>query len=654
MPVMASHEAPDWMHAAAAKPLPPHDEKADAALLYSDTSVIVLSKDKVRTHVRQVFKILRPEGRHYGNFFVYTSGREKVTFMRGWCIPAHGKDYETQDKDIVDQAPMAVPGIELITDLRRKFVEIPAPDPGNVVGYEYETEEQPYFLQNQWHIQDREPTKETHFRLELPAGWHYKASWIHHSEISPQQTGSNKWEWSATDVPGIRHEEQMPPIAGIASGMIISFTPPGGAPDHNDLLSWNDMGKWYDGLTGERMAATPPIKQEVSSITGSQANTLAKMQAIAEYIQNQIRYIAIELGIGGWQPHSAADVYAHRYGDCKDKATLTISMLQGIGVEGYYVIINASRDAVGGDDPAHNGFNHAITAIRLPEGLDDPSLVATIIHPKLGRLLFFDPTDEVTPFGQIRGALQSNYGLLVGPDGGELVQLPRQQPVMAGIKRLGKLELDANGTLYGEVAESRIGDRAAQVRWTLRTASAEKEKTEIIETLLSDSLGSFQLTGSNFNNVADRKQPLGVNYAFQARDYAKSAGDMVLVRPRVLGSKSSGLLETNEPRKFAIEFDSPVHDSDNFDITLPSDYEVVDIPAPVDVDFGFADYHSKTEVTGSTLHYARTFEVKDVSIPVSKAEELKKFYRIIATDEHSTVVLKRRIQAPGAGAVVNK
>jgi len=651
---MASHEAPAWMHAAAANALFPRDEKVVAALLYSDTSVTVVSRDKIRTHVRQVYKILRPEGRSYGNFFVYTSARQKVTFMRGWCIPAQGKDYETQDKDIIDQAPMAVPGIELITDLRRKVVQIPAPDPGNVVGYEYETEELPYFLQDRWQIQEREPLKETHYRLELPAGWQYKASWIHHSEISPQQTGSNQWEWSATDVPGIRHEEQMPPIAGIASGMIISFIPPGGAPDHNDFLTWNDMGKWYDGLTGERMAATPAIKQETSSITSRQANTLAKMQAIAEYIQNQIRYIAIELGIGGWQPHSAADVLAHRYGDCKDKATLTISMLHGIGIEGYYVIINASRDAVRGDDPAHNGFNHAIIAIRLPEGLDDPSLVATIVHPKLGRLLFFDPTDEVTPFGQIRGALQSNYGLLVGPDGGELVQLPLQQPAMAGVQRLGKLELDTNGTLYGEVAESRTGDRAAQVRWSLRSASADKEKTEIIETLLSDSLGRFQLTGLKFSNVNDRKQPLGVNYAFQTRDYAKNAGDMLLFRPRVLGSKSSGLLETNEPRKFAIELDAPVRDFDNFDIVLPSDYEVADIPSPVDVDFGFADYHSKTEVIHNTLHYTRTFEVKDVSIPASKADELKKFYRIIATDEHNSVVLKRRIQAPGAGTTANQ
>ena len=65
------------------------------------------------------------------------------------------------------------------------------------------------------------------------------------------------------------------------------------------------------------------------------------------------------------------------------------------------------------DAPAHNGFNHVILAIKLPDDVKDPSLIAVIQHPKLGRILFFDPTYDVfIPFGQIEGYLQANYGLL--------------------------------------------------------------------------------------------------------------------------------------------------------------------------------------------------------------------------------------------------
>jgi hypothetical protein len=60
----------------------------------------------------------------------------------------------------------------------------------------------------------------------------------------------------------------------------------------------------------------------------------------------------------------------------------------------------------------------------------------------------------------------------------------------------------------------------------------------------------------------------------------------------------------------------------------------------VDADYGFASYHSKTEVKGNLINYPRTFEVKELSVPLSRAEELKTFYRVIASDECNTVVLK--------------
>ena len=155
------------------------------------------------------------------------------------------------------------------------------------------------------------------------------------------------------------------------------------------------MGSWYENLFSGRMDASEPIKQEVNALVAGKATTLAKMQAIAGFVQHDIRYVEIQLGIGGWQPHAAPDVFSHRYGDCKDKATLMRTMLREIGVDSYHVVINAQRGVVTRDTPAHNGFNHVILAIKLPDDVNDPSLIAVIQHPKLGRILFFDPTNEV-------------------------------------------------------------------------------------------------------------------------------------------------------------------------------------------------------------------------------------------------------------------
>lgn len=631
-------EAPSWMHAAAAAPLPPHDEKTDAVMLYSESVVTVQSADKIKTHVRIVYKILRPGGRDYGIVQIPFNAHSKVTGLRGWCIPAQGKDYEVKDKEAVEVSIPRVAGSELISDVKDKLLEIPARDPGNIVGYEYEEEEQPMVLQNIWSFQREIPGREMHYTLQLPPGWEFKASWVNYPEAKPNQNG-NQSEWVVNDVPALRQEAQMPPISGLSGQLIVSFLPPGGVST-NGFSSWPQMGKWYLNLTSGRRDASPQITQQVATLTASAKTPLDKMKVLANFVQHDVRYVAIELGVGGWQPHPAAEIFDHHYGDCKDKATLLASMLSQIGVESFYVLINTERGSVTPQTPANIGFNHAIIAIKLPAAVSDPSLVATIQHPRLGTILYFDPTNEYTPFGEIGGYLQENYGLLVTTDGGELVELPKQEPAMNSIARSGKLTLDLSGTLKGEVDETRMGDRASSERWMLRSVSKTSDQIKPIEDLLSGSLSLFHITKATVENLNQTDRPFGFHYAFEAQNYAKNAGGLLLVRPRVLGINANGVLETKEPRKFPIEFEGPARDTDSFDITIPSGYIVDDLPPAVDADYGFASYHSKTEVKGNLIHYSRTFEVKELSVPVAQAADLKKFYRIIAGDERNTVVLK--------------
>jgi Domain of Unknown Function with PDB structure (DUF3857)/Transglutaminase-like superfamily len=632
-------DAPQWMHALVNAPIPAHDEKTDAVLLYSETNVNVVSADKIKTVVREAYKILRPQGRDRGDIIVFLNSTRKVNSLHGWCIPAQGKDFEVKDKEAMELSPPMIKGAELIDDVKVRVLHIPAPDPGNIVGYEYEVEEHPLMLQREWRFQEEVPVRESRYSLQLPTGWEYKASWLNYPKGEPSPAGSNGFQWVVSNVKALRKEQDMPPVEGLEGQMILSLIPPAG-PSLSGFADWQQMGNWYSNLTSGRFDPSPEIKQKALALTSAMPAQLEKMRALARFVQHDIRYVAIELGIGGWQPHPAPDVFTHRYGDCKDKATLMRSMLHEIGVDSYYVIINTERGSITPATPAHNGFNHAITAIKLPDGLTDPSLVAIKEDPKLGRLLFFDPTDDLTPFGQIRGPLQANYGLLVTAQGGQLVELPKQPSAMNGIQRSARLTLDAAGRLQGEVQELRFGDRASLQRYTQQTIAKETERIKPIESLLAGSLANFQVVKASIQNLNQPDQPFGFNYTFVANNYAQNAGNLLLVRPRVFGTKTSGILETKEPRQFPVEFEGPVKDTDSFEITLPSGYVVDELPPPVDVDFGFASYHSKTENKGNVIDYTRTFEVKELSVPVSKAEELKRFYRIIASDERNTVVLK--------------
>ena len=636
----AAADAPAWMHAAAAAPLPAHDDKADAVTVYSEDITVVQSEGKIKNIERRAYKILRPGGKEYGVAIAEFDSERKITAMKAWCIPAQGKDYEVKDKEALDISLAGVESSELITDMKDRILRIPAAEPGNVVGYEIEIEAKPYILQDRWSFQHRIPVREARYTLQLPAGWEYKATWINHAEISPIAAGANQWQWVASEVPAIKEEEDMPPWRGIAAQMIVSLLPPG-VSGKKGFENWAEMARWESNLVQGRRDPSPELKQKVAEITASASTPLAKMQAIAAFVQKDIRYVAIELGIGGWQPHPARDIYSHHYGDCKDKATLMSAMLKEIGVDSYYLDINTQRGGVNPNTPPQMYlFNHEILGIRLPESVKDDSLVAIYNHPKLGRILIFDPTSEVTPFGQLRGHLQNNYGLLVTEDGGDLIPLPQLPPSASGVHRMAKLKLGPDGALSGNVTEIRVGDSAARQRYALRSVSKDAERIKPIESTLSRSLGNFHINSATVGNLNVHDQPFQYEYSFVSERYAKIAGNMVLVRPRVLGDWSSDILEKKEPRKYPVEFDGPLKNVDSYLIEVPAGYEVDDLPAPSDADFSFGSYHSKAEWKGNALLYSRTLEIKELSVPVDKLEQLKKFYRIIANDERNTAVLK--------------
>ena len=112
-------------------------------------------------------------------------------------------------------------------------------------------------------------------------------------------------------------------------------------------------------------------------------------------MQREIRYVGIEVGIGGLQPIRRPMSFKYRYGDCKDKATLLISMLNAVGVRATWVLVDTHRGFVDPALPSRDG-NHMIAAIEIPTGYTDPELRAVVTARTGRRYLIFDPTDTYT------------------------------------------------------------------------------------------------------------------------------------------------------------------------------------------------------------------------------------------------------------------
>lgn len=636
VPAARPANVPDWVTAAARQPVPlsvPKD--AVAVILYSDQQTTVTASGDVERRYREVRKILRPEGKDYGFVEIYFTKVTPITSLKAWGIPSEGKVYELKQSDA---AETGLTDGELYDDAKTKILEIPAADPGNIVAYEYVQKGRPLVFADDWDFQYRVPVLHAQYTLRIPEGWKYDSAWVNHAEVQPESPVPNEFTWDLTHISPVAIEDDMPPWRAVAGRLDVKFFSPANSYQAEQSGSWHEEGLWYSGLSASRRDVTPEIATQVASVTAGAKTPLEKIEAVTSYMQRHIRYVAIEIGIGGFQPHAAADVFKNQFGDCKDKATLLSAMLKAAGFESYYAVAQVNRDIVQPQFPSVVSFNHMILAIRLGSDVATQNLYSVIDDPKLGKLLFFDPTDPYTPLGYLPDYEQNNYVLLVAPDGGQLVHLPVLPPSTNRLMRVGQFTLDSTGGITGDVKEVRWGGPAVQSREQFLEI-APKDRGKVMDRFLGSFLDNFQLQAASVGNLTDFDKTFTMDYRFSAPNYAKEAGDLIILRPRVLGEKGFAVLPSAE-RKYPVEYNEATLETDEFDFTLPAGYTVDELPPPVKADCGYVSYSSKTTLDGNVVRYTRTYQVNDVTIPVLKLKELRATFDAIATDERAAVVLK--------------
>jgi hypothetical protein len=630
---LAGVNIPDWMRHAAAQPPGSYPSQTKAVVVLEETDFTVTAPGEYTEHHRSVTKILRPEGRDYGELFLQLEQKDKVNFIHAWSIDKSGHEYELKDKDFLQVSPFGEYGF-LYQDIRARAGTAPASDPGTTVGFEYEVQRHTWINQINFFCQQEIPMRETNITLSLPAGWEYRDYWTGGTPATPAAVGGNRWSWTILEVPGIEREPKMPAVNALRGRVEFAYFFPGNSPKEQ---SWSAVGRWYAGLTEGRRNSTPEISQRVRELTAGKPDFDDKIRILTSFLQSEVRYVAISIGIGGNQPHPASDVFRYRYGDCKDKVTLLSSMLQESGIGSDYVLIDTDRGFVNPAVPS-SWSDHAIIAIEVPEKVN-PGRYQSVITGKSGkRYIIFDPTDEYTPVGSLRAELQNSYALLVTDNGGELIRTPLLPPEANQVTRTGYFVLTAEGGLSGDVSEDRSGDFAMHERGRLHYTD-QRERNADFERWLGRSIQGFTLESMKIEQADQITRDLLINYKFTTPQYGQTRGPLMLVRSRVLDDKSSYV--EHKPRRYPVELGQTAHETDTYEIQIPKEYRVDDIPDPVKIDVGFASYQSKIEVEGSKLRYWREYVVRDLSVPPEKFADWARLQGVIGADEAADVVLKK-------------
>jgi Domain of Unknown Function with PDB structure (DUF3857)/Transglutaminase-like superfamily len=635
-PAGAANVFPEWVFQAASVRLPAYPPTMGAVVLLDDRLLTVGPDGRALERHRQVIRILRPQGRAYGEIVATYSKDQKLDYFHTWSIGPDGHQYIVKDQEVSDKA-MGEWGI-LYDDLRAKVVRPPGADPGGIVAYEVQKHVAGYGANEEaWDFQQDIPAVRCILELDLPVNWNHYDAWLHHAPVPASEVAPNHFRWELTDVPGVDLSDvpMAPSPVAVAARMVVHYA---AAPLPTGEQRWTAIGNWYDTLASARTEAPQEIAAKSREVGGGAADFKSRIQGVAAFMQREIRYVGIEIGIGGLQPHSAADVFRYRYGDCKDKATLLIAMLNAVGVRATWVLVDTHRGFIDPALPSVQG-NHAVAAIEVPAGLDDPELRAIVTARSGKRYLIFDPTDAYTPIGLLGFHLQGSYGILVAGNDSQVIQLPVLAPDADTLNRTASLTLNAEGTLQGTVIETRSGEAALHDR-RLYSEEGEQRQHEDIERRLQRDFTSFTLDSASAQNAHEMHKSIILQFKFTAPGYAQAAGDLLLVRPRVLGRHARPYKDG--PRSYPIDLAQTGTWRDQIDVALPAGYVVDDLPAAVDLDVGFAIYKSNVREEGNVLHYSREFIVRDLDLAPEKTADVSKLMRVINADESNEAVLKKK------------
>lgn len=107
------------------------------------------------------------------------------------------------------------------------------------------------------------------------------------------------------------------------------------------------------------------LAAQVARIKSEHAAPEARALAALRLVQDEVRYVALTLGEGGWLPTSASEVWARRQGDCKGKTVLLVALLREMGIDAVPVLVSSENLPLDKYLPMVSAFDHVIVKARI-------------------------------------------------------------------------------------------------------------------------------------------------------------------------------------------------------------------------------------------------------------------------------------------------
>ncbi len=596
---------------------------ADVIILLNHFSHDVLPNGQSRYTTHQVVKILTERGiQKYGDIAIpYQPNSQNIGVNIARTIAPDGTVHIPPDEAFNDVTPPGLLSYNLYSDMMWRVISMVRLAPGVCIEYQVTLEDKlekvagsETWITGGYNFQSSEVTLETIYALRLPQERYLQwktDNFAIEPEVSDEENGVVLYIWRHGEMPALKLEDGMPHINDIAPRL-----------SYSSIASWDNVYKWYKDLAKGRYAPDEHIQETVKKLTENLKTDDAIIRAIYHYVAKHIRYVGIELGQSAYQPSPAVEVLQKQYGDCKDKTTLLISMLDLVGIKAYPVMLSTfPYERIDTMLPSLSQFNHMIAAI--PKDKEN--------------YIWLDPTSNTCSYGDLPHSDQGRTGLLIGDTQGTFVDIPVLPPESNQFVSKTELWLNRKGDVDGEIRIHMTGQYNLDARWTYQqTPPTEWKNTFASE--LSQQFPNIQVASVVISELDNPDTPVEMVIKFQVKNHAIHLNKQMLLPLPIDEFADYAEIVAAAERTYPLNLSYPtklekiiqIHLPDGWNAVLPPDYEHTT---------SFAAMERRYSQHENSVTYRLLFTLKHRTIPAEDYVDVKQFFNRLASEDGSRLLL---------------
>ncbi len=434
--------------------------------------------------------------------------------------------------------------------------------------------------------------------------------------------GKKLYNWKAVNIQAFKSE---PLSLGISKLVPWAWIAPDEFEYDNTsgtLNTWNTLGQWIDQLSKDGDNLSPATIDKVKKLTSGITDRKKIIEVLYSYLQNNTRYVSVQLGVGGFRPITAEKVSMVNYGDCKALSNYMKALLKQAGISSHLVVLKSEDGIDGSLNESFSSLgqaNHMLLCVPSPQDT-----------------VWLECTSQRMPVGYLGGSNSNRKVLLITKEGGKIARTPYYSAANNKQNRKAEVTINLTGKSSARVTTEYEYEQFENIQAQLyREPKDQKEFLYDILDIANTDIISFSYKQPE-KNLPKLIEEVNINI----QDLTANGGDKLFLTLNLM-NKRSFVPENTENRVTDFGLQMNYTDLDVISYVIPEGYKVEFIPKDLHLNSEFGEYSVKTSVAGNTITYTRSQKMYSKRYPPNKFNELVDFYKAIyKTDKQKAVLSK--------------